>query len=271
MTGRSIAVLLLLSVPGYNMCMNATSLRDRFLNQIVHDHQWLQLLDLVPNVPFLLKDRKGRFMALNQTCCEYCGFSTQDDAIGKTDHDCFPKHLADAYVADDQVCIDTGQPVLNRLENAPRQRGSPYLVVTNKLPLFDKGGRVIGVAVCSRWIDQLQNPTCLEERLAQVFHFLHAEYANPINTKQLAKMASLSISQFNRRFSHAFGTTPSQYLLRIRIEEACRLLVGTNHTVSAIAHGTGFHDHAHLSRSFYRLMNVSPSQYRKTQGLFPST
>jgi transcriptional regulator GlxA family with amidase domain len=75
------------------------------------------------------------------------------------------------------------------------------------------------------------------------------------------------VSQFERRFRNAFGTSPRQYLLRIRVETAARMLADTDRTVSEIGLQCGFHDHAHLSRSFKKLMQVTPTQHRKTHRL----
>jgi PAS domain-containing protein len=62
-------------------------LRDRFLTLMGHNHQWSQLFDLLPDVSFFVKDRQGRFMALNRKGCEYCGVASEAAAIGMTDHD----------------------------------------------------------------------------------------------------------------------------------------------------------------------------------------
>jgi PAS domain S-box-containing protein len=245
-------------------------LRDRFLTLMGHNYQWSQLFDLLPDVSFFVKDRQGRFMALNRKGCEYCGVATEATAIGMTDHDFFPKQRADSYVTDDHVCMDSGASIHNRLESAPEREGSPRLVVTSKMPIRDKQDGVIGVAGFSRQIDQLQQSSGSVERFARVANFLHREYGTSITTTQLAKMAALSVSQFERRFRRAFGVSPRQYLIRIRVEAACRLLADTEQTVSAVAHATGFHDHAHLSRSFRRVMNVTPTEYRKQHRTFPS-
>ncbi|MFO0885898.1 MAG: helix-turn-helix transcriptional regulator [Pirellulales bacterium] len=69
----------------------------------------------------------------------------------------------------------------------------------------------------------------------------------------------LSTSQFDRTFRKYFGTSPRQYLLRVRVEAACRQLAESNHSIATIALATGFHDHAHLTRTFRQVMGQSPS------------
>ena len=46
--------------------------------------QLLRLFDLLPDVSFFLKDREGRFVALNRRGCEYCGVNSEREAWGKT-------------------------------------------------------------------------------------------------------------------------------------------------------------------------------------------
>jgi transcriptional regulator GlxA family with amidase domain len=83
-----------------------------------------------------------------------------------------------------------------------------------------------------------------------------------LTSSELATMAGLSVSQFERRFRDAFGTSPRQYLVRIRVDAAAKLLTDTERTVSEIALECGFHDHSHLSRSFRKIMQVTPTGYR---------
>ena len=63
---------------------------------------------------------------------------TEDDVIGKTDHDFYAASRADTYRADDEAVMASGIPMVNRLEPAPEPLGSPRLVTTSKIPLRDK-------------------------------------------------------------------------------------------------------------------------------------
>lgn len=225
--------------------------------------QLLRLFDLLPDVSFFLKDREGRFVALNRRGCEYCGVNSERDAWGKTDHDFFPRRRADEYRRDDKAVMDSGESIVNRIESAPEAEGSPRLVITSKIPLRDSDGHVIGLAGFSRQTDQLQEVSASTDRLGQVITQIHRHPEEQVSSRDLAARTGLSVSQFDRIFRRALGVSPRQYLLRVRIEAACRRLAQTNETVSQIAYEFGFHDHAHFTRSFRQVMGTTPSTYRK--------
>jgi transcriptional regulator GlxA family with amidase domain len=134
--------------------------------------------------------------------------------------------------------------------------------MTSKIPLRDKRKRVIGVAGFSHQIERIQTPSGTVDAFAKVITYLHENFAERLSTDELAEMAGLSVSHFERRFRRAFGSSPRQYLVRIRVEHAARMLLETDKTVSEVAHECGFYDHAHFSRSFRKMMQLSPSQYR---------
>ncbi len=243
--------------------MDNTRFRDAFLEQLGSGDQVFALFDLLPGLSFFVKDCMGRFIALNRRGCEYCGVPSEQEAIGKTDHDFFPKSRADEYRADDFAVMESGEAIVDRIESAPEDAGSPRLVMTSKMPLRDDRGRVIGVAGFSRQIERIQTPTGTVDAFANVIGHLHEHFADRLSSSELAEMAGLSVSHFERRFRRAFGSSPRQYLVRIRIEHAAKLLLETEQTVSQVAQACGFFDHAHFSRSFRRIMQLSPSEYRK--------
>ncbi|MFK7736123.1 MAG: helix-turn-helix domain-containing protein [Pirellulaceae bacterium] len=242
--------------------MRNTSLQTRFLSQLGPDSHVFGLFDYLPGLSFFVKDRRGRFIALNRRGCEYCGVASETEAIGKTDHDFFPKARADEYRADDAAVMDSGQPIIDRIESAPEDEGSPRLVVTSKIPLRDTRGRVIGVAGFSRQVERLQNLSGSVEAFSDVVAHLHKHFADRFSSSDLAEMAGLSRSHFERRFRRAFGVSPRQYLVRIRVENAARLLRESDRTVAQIAQDCGFYDHAHFSRSFGKIMQLTPTEYR---------
>jgi len=190
------------------------------------------------------------------------GVQQEEDAIGCTDHDFFPKSRADEYRADDLAVMESGKPILNRMESAPESEGSPRLVVTSKIPLRDPRGQVIGIAGFSRRVDQVRQSAGTADAFTRVIELMHEQFADPLTSEQLAEEVGLSVSQFERQFRRVMGSSPHKYLLRVRIEHAARRLKETSDSVTTIALACGFYDHAHFSRTFRRLMKVSPREYR---------
>ena len=232
--------------------------------------QLLRLFDLLPDVSFFLKDREGRFVALNRRGCEYCGVKSERAAFGKTDRDFFPRRRADEYMRDDRAVMRSGKAIINRIESAPEAEGSPRLVMTSKIPLRDARGKVIGLAGISRRVEQVRERPAAVAKLSKVMDHLHRRAREPLATRDLARIAGLSVSQFDRTFRASFGASPRQYLLRVRLEAACRPLAETDATIAAIAVESGFHDHAHFTRSFRQVLGTTPSAYR-AEHQHPST
>jgi AraC-like DNA-binding protein len=243
--------------------MKTPKLRREFLKKIADTDQILQLFMLLPDVSFFIKDREGRFIALNRLACEFCGVATEHEALGKNDWDLFPASRVPDYLADDRAVMETGQPVLNRLEPSPQRLGTPQLIITNKVPLRDNQGAIVGVAGFSRRVSQVRHAASVVRKLAGAVDHLHTHFAEPLDSGQIAKMTGLSVSQFERTFRKALGTSPRQYLLRIRLEHASRQLVESDATVAAIALECGFYDQSHFSKAFTAHMGVNPSQYRE--------
>jgi transcriptional regulator GlxA family with amidase domain len=122
---------------------------------------------------------------------------------------------------------------------------------------------VIGIAGIHREVEGFRATPKSYGRLSEAVRHLHHHYAKPLTTRQLAKMVGVSTSQFARRFHKLFHATVRQYLLRIRVRSACRLLAQSEKNITEIAVAVGFYDHAHFSRTFSKLMGIAPLAYRK--------
>ena len=136
------------------------------------------------------------------------------------------------------------------------------MVATSKIPLRDKRGNIVGTAGFSRPLSEVGGEANFNRRFEKVVEEIHRNFAYSISSKKLAAIAGFSVSQFERRFAKSFGTSPRQYLLRVRIEAAAHSLASSSQTISEIALACGFCDHAHLSRTFRKIMHLSPTQYR---------
>jgi PAS domain S-box-containing protein len=93
----------------------------------------------------LRKDLQGRFTFANQHCCATIGRSLEE-IVGKTDHDLFPKALADKYRHDDVAVIESGN-TLDVVEEHRTATGDLLYVQVMKTPIRDARGEIIGTQV----------------------------------------------------------------------------------------------------------------------------
>lgn len=83
-----------------------------------------------------------------------------------------------------------------------------------------------------------------------------------LSVQDLAERVSMSIRNFERVFTREVGTTPSQYVLQVRVEAARRQLERTDRALKQIAAGTGFGSVDLMRRAFVRLLGITPHRYR---------
>ncbi len=75
----------------------------------------------------------------------------------------------------------------------------------------------------------------------------------------------MSKSHFSRVFKETLGSTPMQYVMAYRIEQAAKMLSDPLRSLGDIALSCGFADQAHFSRSFKQVTGQTPRQYRVNQ------
>ena len=167
------------------------------------------------------------------------------------------RHCPIGAVANVMRVIDRG------VELVANPDGSVSWHVTSKFPLYDNSGNCVGIIGCMRDFERSDNAWQPYRRMNAVVDHINRHYAEPIGMADLAKVASLSISQFERRFRIVFEQTPSRFLIRYRLTRASQILMHSDNTVSQIAQDVGFYDHSHFTREFQKLFGMAPGRYRK--------
>jgi len=87
-------------------------------------------------------------------------------------------------------------------------------------------------------------------------------YAEQLDIPALARAALTSEAHFIRTFKQTFGETPHRYLQRRRLERAMALLRETDRPVTEICLDVGFTSLGTFSRTFSRVLGMSPTAYR---------
>ena len=83
-----------------------------------------------------------------------------------------------------------------------------------------------------------------------------------LSVDDLADRMSMSVRNFERVFTREVGTTPSQYVLQMRVEAARRELERTQKGLKQVASAAGFGNVDVMRRAFVRLLGLTPRRYR---------
>jgi two-component system, cell cycle sensor histidine kinase and response regulator CckA len=173
--------------------------RFRELQQSLESERTL-LLTLIDNVPDLIfqKDRDSRFVLANRSLANIVGLSDPREMIGRTDADVFRSEIAEKFMADDRTVIETGRTLDNIEEPVMSAAGTLTWVLTTKVPLLDRTGRVSGLVGIGRDISDRKKAEealreseeryrnlveNLAEGLAIIDRFARLRFANPAAEK----------------------------------------------------------------------------------------
>ncbi|WP_137154289.1 AraC family transcriptional regulator [Rhizobium sp. FKL33] len=92
---------------------------------------------------------------------------------------------------------------------------------------------------------------------------MEARLSSDVSIAEIAEGCSLSRGYFIRAFRAATGLTPHRWLMQRRVEEARRMIEGSDYSLADIAVACGFSDQSHLTRHFTHILGVSPGRLRR--------
>lgn len=120
-----------------------------------------------------------------------------------------------------------------------------------------------------------ESPSALRKPAKAIPHLelarsmIEREYFRDIDSEALAAAAGLSRFRFIHAFTAAYRISLHQYLLRIRIAAAKRLLATSRETIDVIAAATGFRSGACLNRAYTRVEGHCISRFCRVVGSRP--
>lgn len=119
-------------------------------------------------------------------------------------------------------------------------------------------------------MDLRQNHSKIErsELLTNALRYIEDNYREDFPLSALSDMAGVSHQHFCRIFKDAMNIRPKEYVNRLRIREAKRLLRETDKSIAEIAKEVGFSESAYFCAVFKKSERLSPLEYRKSVGLY---
>lgn len=227
----------------------------------------LELVDLLVDVMFCMKDADSRYRAVNHAFVRRAGCRSKRDVIGQRATDLFSEPLARRYEGQDRRVCATGRPLRDELELIQREDASLGWYVTTKLPVAasEDPERVGGLVSISRDLRTSSSDEDSVRALRSAVELVRDRLAETIRVIDIATAAELSPSQLDRRMRNAFGLSAMQFVLRARVERAAELLSDTELPLAEVAVLAGFYDQADFTKRFARLTNETPAQFRVHQ------
>ncbi|MBF0521674.1 MAG: PAS domain S-box protein [Candidatus Omnitrophica bacterium] len=142
-------------------------IKDR--ERLTQETDFLQgFLDQMPDAIYF-KDRKNRLIKVNKFYSK--GFKlTPEEIIGKTDFDFFPQEQAQAMADDDNQVMKTGAPIIGKIERTLLPNGTWNQVITTKVPMYDRKGRITGTMGITR--DMTEHANLEQDRLSMLMNAL---------------------------------------------------------------------------------------------------
>jgi PAS domain S-box-containing protein len=126
------------------------------------------LLDNIPDIIYF-KDRDNHIIKVNKFYARGVGLKPEE-IVGKTDFDFFPYEQAKKMVDDDNEVLTSGKPIVGKIERTLLPDGTWNQVITTKIPMYDKMGKIIGTMGMTR--DMTVYANLERERLSMLVNAL---------------------------------------------------------------------------------------------------
>ncbi|MCZ8514166.1 AraC family transcriptional regulator [Paenibacillus filicis] len=161
------------------------------------------------------------------------------------------KAWADAHI---------GRMLAEQEHGGPGSAGLLKLLLTELLLWIYRQGKLPGGRGA---LPGTEHPTTLHRKVSEIVQFINDHYEKELTLHTVANRFHISSYYLCRIFKEATGFTLVEYIQRLRVREAQRLLSATRLQMSEVAGRVGFDSGTHFGRVFKSICGVSPLQYRK--------
>ena len=220
-----------------------------------------ELFEAQSDTFYFAKNKTGQFVYANQLLIDHFDMGDPKELLGKTDFDVLRLDLAEKYREDDNEVMSGKTLLRNKLELLGDGKGNVHWFLTTKVPLKNNLGEVVGIEGLTRDVRRTENSIEPYSEFRECIDFMQKNYMNSISIKELAELSCMSLSTFERKFKKHFGSSPNQYIKRLRLENACELLIA-GYNIQQVALDCGFCDQSYFTREFRILMGQTPRKYQ---------
>lgn len=101
------------------------------------------------------------------------------------------------------------------------------------------------------------------DNMQDVINYIKHNYSKCITLEELSEISAMNKFTFCREFKKIYNSTPFEFILQTRIQNAKTLLTDSNMQIQEIAEKVGFNDTGYFCRIFKKEENCTPSEFKK--------
>lgn len=105
-------------------------------------------------------------------------------------------------------------------------------------------------------------PACADRRIVKALDFIARHLAEPLSVEMVAGEVCLCKDHFTRLFKQETGQTPTNYIIRKKMEKARLMLATQDMPAKGIAYGLGYDDYSYFIRAFKKTVGCTPQEYK---------
>lgn len=238
-------------------------LQTAFFNEVADTTQLLQALEHLPGALFMVKNLDSRYIYMSRALREAINLPLGQEVLGKTDFDLFPKIIAESFRQNDLLVFKHGKPLVNEVHATGFFAHAPKWSFSSKYPLHNRAGKIVGLITINRPYTEIMGHDAELNRLLPALEHVFRNYADAITIATLAKLCSLSESQFMRVFRLGMKMTAQAFVEQVRMFHAIDAIKHTAHSIAHIAQDNGFYDHSAFVKRFKKFTGTTPLTYRR--------
>lgn len=117
----------------------------------------------------------------------------------------------------------------------------------------------------SRYVSKVRQAHSEREEMKEAIRYIREHYGKPLTMAMVSNHVSLSYTYFSEAFKQYTGDSFVNYVKKVRLEEAKRMLAETNDKIADISHQVGYEHVKQFNRVFKELEGITPHEYRRKQ------
>jgi AraC-like DNA-binding protein len=162
----------------------------------------------------------------------------------------------------------------------PEKRRDYVLGIMNKMlfenegqdilsPAFIKTGLIellLFIIRCQKYEQNVIKEIDVDNQLIQeIATYIYNNYDKHLSLDDMALKFHISRSYLSKKFKATTGFGFKEYIVNVRIKNACQMLLDTNKSITDIAFECGFNDSNYFGDAFRHVKGMSPNKYRKNK------